>query len=124
MWARKLYVSDNKNVDHFKCSSGAKAFIYSDLRHITNYPVEKIYIEKVDTLKFSKEDENKYQLNYISYPEKALNDKVYWSVDDTEIAEIDNSGLLTIKRPGKFRVNAVLMSNSNVFCRREINVIR
>lgn len=124
VWARKLYVSDNKNVDHFKCSSGAKAFIYSDLRHITNYPVEKIYIEKVDTLKFSEEDENKYQLNYISYPEKALNDKVYWSVDDTEIAEIDNSGLLTIKGPGKFRVNAVLMSNSNVFCRREINVIR
>lgn len=124
VWARALYASAEKNVNHFKCSSGAKAFIYSDLKHITNYPVKKIYIKKVDTLRFSEDNENKYQLSYTSYPEKALDDKVYWSVDDTEVAEIDDSGLLKIKKPGIFRATAVLVSNSSIFCRREIKVVK
>lgn len=124
VWARALYVSSDKDVDHFKCRSGAKAFIYSDLKHITNYPVEKIYINKVGVLKFSENDENKYQLSYTSYPEKALDDSVYWSIDNTEVAQINSDGLLTIKRPGKFRVTAVLVSDSRIFCRREIKVVK
>lgn len=123
IWAEALYASDKKKAKYLKCSFGSKAIIYSDLRHITNYKVEKIYIEEINDIKYSKEAKSKYQLSYISYPKKALNDKVYWTVDNTEIADIDNNGLLTIKRPGKFKVTAVLESDNKIFCRREINVI-
>lgn len=123
IWAEALYASDEKKAKYLKCNFGAKAIMYTDLKHITNYKVEKIYIEEVNDIKYSKGVKNKYQLNYISYPQKALNDKVYWTIDNTEIVDIDNNGLLTIKRPGKFKVTAVLESDSKVFCRIEINII-
>ena len=106
-----------------KCNSGAKSCVYTDPRHIINYPVEKIYIEKVDTIEYSENENNKYQLSYISSPREALGDNVFWSVDNVEVADIDYNGVLTVKAPGRVKVTAFLQSNDRIFCRREIKII-
>lgn len=123
VWAKALFVSNDKIVSGIKCNSGAKSFVYTDPRHIINYPVEKIYIEKVDTIEYSENENNKYQLSYISSPREALGDNVFWSVDNVEVADIDYNGVLTVKAPGRVKVTAFLQSNDRIFCRREIKII-
>ena len=88
----------------------------------TDVPVEVI----VPTSSVSIESERTYvlenqtlQMTAVVYPENATYKNVTWSVDDDQIAEINESGLLTGKKRGTV---VVFATSSDVMSAREIRV--
>lgn len=71
------------------------------------------YLDKNDT----------YKLEAYVNPTNAKNKDIVWSSDDTSIATISQSGVLTPKSIGKVKIKAMTSDNSNVYGEIELMII-
>ena len=79
----------------------AQAIVYGPTRTIENFPVEKVEIKGAEQQVVAYEEDRHVFLQGVVTPANAFNNALTWSSGNQSVATVSNSGMLSLKRPGK-----------------------
>ena len=89
--------------------------------HVTvRQPVTRI--ELSDTRVTIKIDAKSIQLRAVVYPENALNKEVVWTSSNTQVARVNESGLVTLVKPGEVTIIARSVDNPSAMAMCNITI--
>ncbi len=79
----------------------AQAIVYGPTRTIENFPVEKVEIKGAEQQVVAYEEDRHVFLQGVVTPANAFNNALTWSSGNQSVATVSNSGMLSLKHPGK-----------------------
>ncbi len=116
-------VSDNGTITALAC--GETVVIATSKNNLTDSVVVKVNDIKTESIKISGADKvmvgETLSLSVVFTPSNATNQTVTWYISNTEIASIDENGVLTAIKEGTVKVAAVTANGINTECEIEVS---